>query len=781
MDYEIDDDSENLFVKELLEKYLAHWKLFIFAFVICFTLGFFYLRYTPKLYRVTSTILLKSEKNDIVSELSALEDLTIFKNTDKELENEIAILGSRSLIEGVVKKLNLNIQYYHKTKYSKRFVEIAHDSSPIKVSFIGNYDPKKTSKFIIHIIPDGKFIIKDDEKKIISNGAFNQCVSSPFGDIFIEPNYEVLVKYMYANIHVNIAPLTDTVDRYKSIINIGITNKNTSVVALTMTTSTKKIATEILNSLIEEYNDDVINDKNKISSNTSDFINERLDIINQELDILEKSVESFKSTNNLTDLTSEASIMLMNASESEKQILETTIQIGLADFLLDFIKNSKNELLPVNLGFSDLTAVEIINTYNDISLQRNKLLKISGEENPLLALHTEKLADLRLSLQQSLLNQKKTLELKVNRLKSRDLKVNSKIASLPKKERKLRDKQRQQQIKETLFLYLLEKREEAAISLAARVSNVKIIERAYATKNPIKPKKKMVFISCFLSSILFPVIIIFFKGLIDTKIRDIQEIKKKLKLPIIGNIPKSTDRELVTPSTDRSILAEAFRLMETNLDFLLSHSKKKGKTILVTSSIKGEGKSFVASNLGVTLGRSEKKVALLEMDLRSARLKKRMDIKGYIGITNYIKDSSILIKDIANNINNFNNLDIYIAGPEPPNPTELLKHPRIKELFMDLKKEYDYIIIDTPPITVVADTLLLSSYVDLCIYVIRQDYTDKRLLEIPKTLKQEKRFPLFSILYNDIDFNKTNKYKYNYGYGEKKENTFLKKIRKRFT
>ncbi|WP_282088441.1 GumC family protein [Aquimarina algiphila] len=783
MNYEIDDDdSENLFIKELLERYIAHWRLFIISFVICFILGFFYLRYTPKMYRATSTILIKSENNGAMSELSAFEDLSIFKNTNREVENEIEILKSRPLLENVVKKLKLNIQYFSKTKYSKRFVELTKNP-PIQVNFLDDSYYEQALNFIVTILPEGKFDIKDNEENFILQGEFGECIGSPFGDISIHPDFRILNQYIGTNIYVNSAPLLDVVERYKSTIKIGLTDQNTSVVTLTLTTIAQDRAKEILNCLIDEYNKDVIKDKNQISANTANFIKERINIINQELDDLEKNVEFFKSANSLTDLPSEASLMLEKAFVNEKEQLAATIQIGLADYLVDYLKNSKNDLLPINLGFEDRKAVTIITRYNEIALQRNRILRSSGVENPLLINLNDRLLDLRKSLEQSLLNLKETLLLKIQSIKSSDAKVNAQISSLPEKERKLRDIQRQQQIKETLFLYLLEKREETAISLAATVSNVKVIEKAYISRSPIKPKKNIVFLTGFLAALIMPIVIVFFKDLLNTKINNVKELKKKLKLPLLGSIPSSPeDKTLVTPKADRSILAEAFRLLETNLDFLLTHSKEKGKTILITSSIKGEGKSFAASNLGVTLGRSGNKVALLEMDLRSAELKQRMDVKGKKGITNYIKDESVRVEDIMSNMKGFKNLDVFTSGPKPPNPAELLKHKRIEELFSFLKKEYDYIIIDTPPITVVADTLLLSSYADLCVYVVRQKYSDKRLLDIPKTLHQEKRFASIAVLFNDVDFKKIGYgYGYGYGYGEKRSINFLRRILNRIS
>ncbi len=775
MNYDTQDDSENLFIKELLEKYIYNWRLFVLAFVTCITIGLLYIYYTPKKYRVTSTILMKVEKNSIMSELSAFDDLTIFKNANREVENEIEILKSRPLLENVIRKLDLDIEYYRKTKLAKRSIELI-DKLPFRIQLFDDQHYQIAANFIVSILSETEFEIKDEDENHLLSGKFGVKTSSPFGDFVIIHDPEKIKKYQNEDVYVRVTPLLDVVERYKSEINIGIKDAKTSIVTLTMTTTAVERAKKILANLIEEYNADVINDKNQISKNTAKFIKDRLDIINLELDTLEKNVESYKTKNKLTDLSSEASLFLEKASDNEKVKTETIIQIGLVDFLNKYLKEPSVDLLPINIGFTDRGTVEMIAKYNEIALQRNKIQKSTEELNPTLVVLNDKLNDLKQSLQQSLINQKQTLEFRLSDLRNRDTKINAKIIALPEKERMLHDIQRQQKIKETLFLYLLEKREETAISLAATISNVKVIEKAYYSRKPISPDKKKVFISGFLAIFIIPIVIIFLRELLNTKVQDTKDLKKKLDLPLLGNIPASKKGiQLVASGTDRSVLAEAFRLLETNLYFMLTNTYGVGKVMLITSSVKGEGKSFIASNLGITLGRSGKKVALLEMDLRSSELRKRLKVKEKKGITNYIKDDTIQVKDMICNLEEHPGLDIYPSGPKPPNPAELLRHDRVQELFSVLKKEYDYIIIDTPPVSLVADTLLLSSFADLCVYVVRSNYSDKRLLSVPKSLYHNKRFSSMAVLFNGINLKR--EYAYGYGYEEDPKTNFFNKKR----
>ncbi len=766
MGYQYEKDKSNLTFKDQLNVYLRYWKLFLLSIIVCLVLAFLYLKYTPVEYKVAATILVKGEKAGLLSELSAFEDLSIVESSNKEVENEIQILKSRPLFENVIKKLKANYTYYAKTNLSKRSVEL-YENRPISATFIKDTLFIDTeAEFVITIQSKNKFTIREDEHDFVGEGIFGQVLPTRIGNLILTRSPEYFEFYVGKDIYLSINSISNTVENYKAKVGVGLVSKDADVISLVINTTNREKAKDILDRLVEEYNIDAVRDKNQIYENTADFIRERLTIINSELSDIEEGVEVFKTTNKLTDVSSETELFLTNSSENKKGVVDTHTQLGLVNFMNDYLQKNNEGLLPVNLGFSDMAIVQIISKYNDISLKRDEVLKGTTNRNPMVVSLNEKLESLKLSLNQSLANQKTALKIKLKDLERQDALMSSKIASLPKKERELRDIVRQQEIKETLYLYLLQKREETAISLAATVANAKIIEKAYASKSPVKPKKRIILLVALMGAIFVPVLLIFLKDLIDVKVKDRKEIESILNVPIVAEIPRTdTKNNFIISTEDRSIVAEAFRIFESNLNFLLSDCDEKSKVILVTSSSTGEGKTFSSTNLAIVLAEPDKKIALLGLDLRSPKILEYLDLNNSPGISNYIKDDKLNLEDIIINLDDVPELDILNSGIIPPNPVEILKSRRFKELMVRLKEEYDYIIIDTPPVNLVADALLLHEYVDLCIYVVRSGFSDKRLLNVAKNLYKDKRFPAMAVLLNEVALSNKNYYGYKYGYG----------------
>ncbi len=776
MDYEYQQESSNLTLKDHISKYLRFWKLFLVSGILFIILAFLYLKYTSVQYKVTATILIKGEKTGMLSELSAFEDLNIVETNNKEVENEIEILKSRPLFENVIRKLNAHHQYFTKTKFSKRLVEL-YENKPFEAKFIKDSLLQDISAdFTITIHSKNSFTIKEEEKDFIKEGVFGEVISTRIGNVILVPDNNFIELFLDNEIYLSVQPIMDVVEEYKSKVSIGLVNKDANVISLSINTTTRAKAKDLLNGLIEEYNLDAIRDKNLIYENTASFIKERLTIINSELSDIEQGVEVFKTSNSLTNVTSEAELFLENSSENKKEVLETSTQIGLVNFMNDYLKKNSEGLLPANLGFSDGSISGTITLYNEIALRRDEVLNGTTLKNPIVVSLNEKLENLKLSLKQSLNNQKTSLKIKLRNLERQDAVMNSKINSLPRQERELRDIVRQQEIKETLYLYLLQKREETAISLAATVANAKIIERAYSSKFPVKPKKRIVFLVTILLSFLLPSIVIFFYDLLDVKVKGKKEVQKLIDIPIVAEIPGTDTKEQFLISRDnRSIVAESFRIFESNLKFLLSENADKGKTILVTSSATGEGKTFISTNLAIALADPDKKVALLGLDLRSPKILEYLNLEDSVGVTNYIRDEKLVLEDIIIGLDNVPNMDVINSGIIPPNPIELLKSKRFQKLIIALKTQYDYVVIDTPPVSLVADALLFTDYVDLCIYVVRSGFTDKRLLSVADSLYQNKRFSSMTVLINDVETHSKNYYGYTYGGGVIEKKPWWKK------
>jgi capsular exopolysaccharide synthesis family protein len=760
-------DSEST-LKDLLDKYIGYWKWFLFGITVSLCFAFLYLRYQVPLYEVNASILIKDEKKGgALSELSAFEDLGILKG-NSNIDNEIEVLKSRSLMTLVAKELNLNVQYFI---VQSPIDEEKFDSSPVLLVFedgISASDNLKTD-FTLSFNSNTTFNLFN--KRDLGLHKLDETVSTEYGKIKIIPNPKVLYDLSGKEVKIVINPLLVIVDRFREAISISPVNAKSNVIAISLKDAVKERAEAIVNNLIKQHNTDAITDKNEVSKNTAAFINDRIQFITRELSEVEGDAEQFKTEHKLVDVESEAKVFLQNSSVSELEIVENNTQIKLADYMLDYTYKHANagELIPTNLGLNDAAVSEIINNYNRLALDRNRILKNSSDKNPVIQNMDSQLLGLRNSLNESLINFKNSLQIKLQELNKQENGINSRIASVPKYEREYRVIQRQQQIKEALYLYLLQKREETNIALAVTIANAKVIDNAYSDGKTVAPKRKVVYLIFALFGVLLPLIILYVVEMLDNKVHGKSDIDK-LHLPFLGDIPLTDSKNKVVVSKgDSSSIAEAFRLLRTNVDFMLGAAKNKGRTIFVTSTIAKEGKSFVALNLAASMSISGKRVLLIGMDLRAPKILKYLGIRDKEGITNFISDSTKNIEDFIFQAPGSDSLFLLPAGSIPPNPAELLMNVRVKEMFDSVKEMFDYVIVDTAPVGMVTDTLLLSEYADVFVYVVRANYLDKRMLSIAENVYKEKRLKNVAVLINGSDYKKGYGYGYGgYGYGNEK-------------
>ena len=571
---------------------------------------------------------------------------------------------------------------------------------------------------------------------------------------------------------------------------IPVDEMMSTVLVLSTKHAVKKKGMAILNRLVDNYTDDAINDKSAVEQKTSEFITKRLQLIKEELFLVDELAENYKKDNQLTDIVEESKTFSETVSTSEQALFDATTQLKLADYMADYIQSQEKsfELIPVNLGFSDVSISVLTSEYNAVVLERNRLLRNSSPTNPMVINLDAQLKSFQQSLTESLRNLKASLQITLRELVRNDNRINDKIANLPTQEREYKNIARQLGIKESLYLYLLQKQEETEISLAVTTANSKVIDRAYASKDPVSPKPKIVYLAALLVGFLFPFGFLYVKDLLDTKLHSRKDIESFVTAPILGDIPiNSTDKMIVVKEGERSSVAEAFRLLRTNLDFMLTETNNNCKTIFVTSTTSGEGKSFVATNLACTLSLSGKKVALLGMDLRKPKITDYLGVPNQRGVSNFIIDKDMQFQDLGCSMPGYKGMDVIISGVIPPNPAELLLHPKVEILFTQLQAKYDYVVVDTAPVSLVTDTLMISKYADMTIYVSRAGYLDKRLLSVPEMLYNEKRLPNMAMLINASDHNRG--YGYGaygayggyggyggYGYGQEKELPWWKKI-----
>lgn len=754
-------------IREQIEKYLAHWKWFLFTVVIVLVCAFIYLRYATPLYRANATILVKDDKKGgLASEFSALSDLGVLGGAKSNVDNEVEVLKSRTLIYNTVEELKLNVYYINHGRVKS--VEL-YKNSPITFLFFPKAKNKKFKKTIFQVESVNKDTYRlSQADKEIGVFRYNKLISSTLGNILVTKSIREEAKLNEVfSIDCVVSPLSKETQSFKSRLNVSPLSKNTSVVELSIVDEVPERGEDFLNTLVEIYNQNAIEDKNLVAEKTSQFISQRLEFITNELSDVEKDVEGFKNQNRLTDIESETKLFLENASDYEKQKIETEIQQNVVASMISFLKGSKSEdLVPTNIlsTGSNSEAVSLIAEYNKLVIERNRIAAGATLDNPVVQNADKRIVALKSNIQQSLYRLQSSLNIKRKNLDKEGAQIGGRKAQVPRLEREFRIIDRQQKVKEALYLYLLEKREETALTLAATEQSAKVIDAALSSEVPVSPKKSIIYLGAFLVGLIIPFGIIYIMDLLNTKIKTRQEIEKRLAIPFLGDVPKSESHEEMINTNSRSSSAEAIRIVRTNLEFMLTGVKgDKGKSIFVTSTIPGEGKTFISVNLAGTIALSGKKVLLVGLDIRNPKLAEYIPIKSE-GVTNYLSKHDRNLESYITKLDNFENFHVLSSGVIPPNPVELLMNDKLNKMFAELKDMYDYIIVDTAPVSVVTDTLLIANNADAFIYVVRANYLDKRMLHVPEMFYNQKKLPNMSLVLNATEIMKKG-YGYGYGYG----------------
>lgn len=778
-------ENEPTNLKDLLSKYLSHWKMFILTLIITNSFALIYLRYGTKLYDAQAVILIKSgEKGGgIPSELSVFKDFGL-AGTSSSIDNEIQILKSRNLISKTVKELKLNVSYFNnEALINKKELWL---KNPFTITFLKGdssiYDKK--ANFEIELVQNSKFKVVDKNFNIQQIYTFGETVYHPIlGKFILTPSSIIKGNPSKAKkvrkFIIQITPLDLVIEKYQLAIKTESVSKESNAISLKLVDLNPDKAVDILNNLIEQHRKDAVADKNTVAKNTSIFINERISFITDELLGVEKGAESYKKINELIDVTSEATLFIENSSENDKSIIKNETQIRLSEFVINYLQNnnSTSDLIPSNLGLSNPAIEKTIDLYNELVLERNRLLKNSTTRNPIIQNLEGQILGMQQGIKVSLNNMRESLKIENRALEKQESILKKKINQVPQYEREYREIQRQQQIKESLYLYLLQKREETELSLAVTESNSKIIDSAYSTKKVISPKKQITYLLAIFLGLIVPIGIIYLRNILDTKLHSGNEIQA-LGLPYIGDIPTSNARDkIVVGHGKNDSVSEAFRILRTNVDYILQSEDNvsKSKVIFVTSTIAREGKSFVSINLASIIALAGKKVLLVGLDLRAPKILEYTGVERKKGVTNFISDVNLSLSDIIIEKPHDINFDLILSGDIPPNPSELLINPRLLSLFLEVREMYDYVIVDTAPLAPVTDTLLISKIANMTVYVARANYLDRRLLTIPKNLYEDKKLQNMAVLINDS--NNKRGYGYGYGYGvEKPKKPWFKKI-----
>ena len=765
----VEEDTINL--REILEKYFRHWKLILACVIIALVIGFLFLKSKVPIYESSATVIVKDEKSGSLSdELSVFSDLGIMTQRGN-IYNEIEILKSRKLLSQVVKELSLNLTIYNKANFLKPD-KYYYKNSPINIDFNIPIDEIIKPTTLELSLNDKNFKIYetyiDSKGKKISEFKgkykFGDPIETSLGIISINKTQYWNEKNIGDDIIINITSIDNTVNNYKNNLTIETVNRDASAISIKINGPNKELNDDFLNTLILQHQYQAISDKNIIAINTCRFIDERMKVIETELSNIESMLQSFMTQEKYIDLNISVQNILAKESNVEKDLINSYIQLKLAEQIKDYLDKHKDlsSLLPANLGVENDAINKMTNDYNQLVLQRNNLLLNSSAENPLVTKIDNQLLALRASLNESLNNLITSLKIQTQSLKTNIDKYSSNLASMPASERRYRDILRQQQIKENLYIYLMQKREETEIAMAATVSNIKLVDPAYSSPNPIKPKKTASMFIALLIGLFFPILLIYVRNLFDNKIHTPQDLEF-LDIPILASIPVNKSNDLIVIKDNvKHHLAEAFRTLRSNLEFIITNKKEKGNTIFVTSTIPGEGKTFISLNLAVSYTLLNAKVLILELDLRAPRIAHYLNMPESKGISDYLKDDNLDINDIIIHSVEYQNLDYINAGTIPPNPSELLQRPRLAELFNFIQKEYDYIVVDNAPIGLVVDSLSIISYADIILYVARAEYLDKRALGFTYNFIKNKNVKNIALVLNATKARTSSYYDYAY-------------------
>lgn len=769
-------DEEKVNYQELLFRYIIHWPWFVASLLVCLIGAWVYLHFQTPVYQVSASIMIKDDKKGGNSGSADLENLGLggVITSAQSIDNEIEVLRSKTILKEVVNSLELYITYYDEDEFPKREM---YKTSPVVVNLTAQEADKLPSAALIdmQLSSDGgldvnlKVGLNEYNKRFDKLPAVFPTNVGTFGFTLRDSllNGQVEGRKDVRHISAVVSQPFGMAKGYQWALTIAPTSKATSVATVSLVNTNIQRGQDFINKLMEMYNRNTNNDKNEVAEKTREFINERIKIIDEELGNTEEKLETFKRNAGLTDISSDAQLAVSGNAEYEKKRVENGTQINLVRDLAKYINNPLNEyeVLPSNIGLTDNGLTTQLERYNELVIERKRLLRTSTENNPMIINLDMSIRAMKANVKaaidgtlQGLLIVKADLDREASRFSRR-------ISDAPGQERQYVSIARQQEIKAGLYLMLLQKREENAITLAATANNAKIIDEPVAEGGPVSPKPKMIYMIALVLGVGLPVGIIFLIGLTKYKIEGRGDVEKLTRLPIVGDVPLTAEKtgSIAVFENQNNLMSETFRNVRTNLQFMLKNDQK---VILVTSTVSGEGKSFISANLAISLSLLGKKVVIVGLDIRKPGLNKVFNIsRKEQGITQYLSNPEKNLMDFVQASDVSKSLYILPGGTVPPNPTELLARDGLDKAIETLKKNFDYVILDTAPVGMVTDTLLIGRVADLSVYVCRADYTRKAEYTLINELAENNKLPNLCTVINGLDLQKK-KYGYYYGYGK---------------
>lgn len=762
---EKEQQKDAVSIRLMFNKYLNNWKLFFLSVFIFASSAVIYAYFSTSLYRINSTLLLRDENKGTDFNSNALLPEMLGFSSTSSVENEAEVFRSEFLISRALEDLNFFISYYE-PKGLWRWKEIYENERPINVSIKeknGGFNQREIS---IEIIPLNnntfKLLQEKKEGRILK---FGEEIKNPFGTYVIEKNPDFFydfaeklnepVKIVFHGKQLS----RDIADNFE----VDIVNKLASVITLTTYTEHPKKGEDLIQKIIDIYNSDAENEKNVIAKNTISFIDEQLVSLTEELLTIENEAEKYKLRNSITDISAEAQLFLNSTTTNRQQLAEIAVQIDVLESIESHMtsSNSEFESIPGSLTVTEVTLNDLIINYNKLQQDRERMLRTTQPSNPIVLNLSEQLTSLRRNILENIRQLKNNLIISRRSLESSSSQFQSRASRVPTIEKELLDINRKQGIKQEHYLLLVQKREEAALTLAAAsTGNSRVINPPSSSEYPVKPNKKIIFGLSVIFGFGLPFGLLYFKDRWDQKIQFKSQVLENTKVPVLGELSKlKKEGPIAISKNKRTMIAEQIRFIRTSLSFATSNKEKQ--TILVTSGMSGEGKTFFSVNLAISLGLAGKKVVLLEFDLRKPALLKSLKINQKMGLSEYLNPTKkVSIDDIIYHWSEQENVCIIGCGEIPENPAELMINEKLQKLLSNLQDRYDHIIIDSAPVGLVSDSFNLANFADVTVYMVRYNFSTKAQLKTIEDIRKTKRFKNPMIVLNDAKLEMT------YGYGE---------------
>lgn len=775
--------------REVLMKYLPFWPLFAIFVAACLFMAFIKLRYEPNVFVVKGTLMIQ-EQSSRYNRPEKIEEV-LFASSNKNIQDEIQVITSTNTGKRVAGSLGMEVQYFNRGKI--RSTILMREESPFRLAIVTLKDSSRGFSMPVQIVDEKHFLLTEKGSPLV----FGQAIENNSGTFILERTDVDLSRFSSNLFVVSYAPLEERGRELVGGVSAAPSGESSNIVQISFETENPKMGVQIINQWMKEYQASGLEEKRQAAENTLRFINEQLESANKDLGSVEKSLLNFREKNLLINTQQQSAQIFESLSELDKEITKQNVQMKVVDNLIGYISDNSKPYRQVfsNLGIEEPSLVVQITEFNKLQVDREVLLRTTTRSNPTVVNMEAGIEKLRQDILQNLNNIRKAYQVSVNSLSTRNEFASREISKIPVKEKELLDITRRQKILEQLYSFLLQKKLETSIGSASTISNVKVVEPAKASLQPVRPNRKNIYLTALLAGLGLPAAFVFLLEFLNDKVSGKADIQKVTRAPIIGEISHSDEKtSLVVTKGSRKFIAEQFRMIRTNLQYVLPKQEKA--VFMVTSSTSGEGKSFISTNIAAAMALSGKKTVILEFDIRKPKILAGLGLGKGTGITNFIIGKAEW-EQLILPVPNYDNLYVIPCGPIPPNPSELLLDSKLHELMTRAREDFDVVIIDTAPVGLVSDAMVLGKFADATLYVVRHNYTFKKQLELLEDLYSNQRIPKISLVVNDIyhqgGYGKYYGYSgygyssYGYGYGseyfeDKKQNRgFMNMLKQRFT